>query len=64
VHFTQLLTKRCKNVCGLELAAEDFKSYKTLKQENTPQERTKGILNKAWRRLVDKISVSYASKMV
>ncbi|MCK4885679.1 hypothetical protein KAS24_06360 [Candidatus Bathyarchaeota archaeon] len=32
------------------LLAEDFKSCKTLKQENASQERSKGILTKAWRK--------------
>jgi hypothetical protein len=42
------------------LLAEGFKSCKTLKQENTPQVTSEGILNKAWRKFNRKISEGYA----
>jgi hypothetical protein len=41
--------------------AEDFKSCKTLKQENTPQETTKVILTKHGGKSVDN-SLGYAIK--
>ena len=62
LHSSELLTKKGVYIYRSDVVqAEDFKSCKTLKQENTPQETTKGILTKHGKKSVDN-SLGYAIK--